>query len=260
MSTKRDKMTDMSEKSVLNATPAQAVKKLLREARKGAFATLDRQGGGPYASLVTLATAADGAPLMLISGLAVHTQNVRTDSRAGLLIDGTSAEGDPLAGGRVSLMGRVAVTEAQSEKRRFLSRHPEAEMYAGFSDFAFYRFEIERAHFVGGFGRIVDLKPGDLLIDVSHAGGLLDAEPDIVAHMNDDHADALALYASRATGGQQAAGAWKMTGIDPEGLDLVGPTGCLRVTFASPITSPGDARKALAALAAEARTAFSPRS
>jgi hypothetical protein len=78
--------------------------------------------------------------------------------------------------------------------------------------------------------------------------------------MNDDHADALALYASRATGGQQAAGAWKMTGIDPEGLDLVGPTGCLRVTFASPIASPGDARKALAALAAEARTAFSPRS
>jgi putative heme iron utilization protein len=51
-----------------------------------------------------------------------------------------------------------------------------------------------------------------------------------------------------------------MTGIDPEGLDLVGPAGGLRVNFSAPIATPGDARKALAALAAEARTAFSPQS
>ena len=252
-------MDDTPTKSAPKATPAEAVKKLLREARKAALATLDRQNGGPYASLVTLATAADGAPLMLISRLAIHTQNILSDTRTGLLIDGTSPEGDPLAGGRVSLMGRVAITENSDEKRRFLARHPEAEMYAAFTDFAFYRFEIERAHYVGGFGRIVDLKPSDILIDVSRAAALLEAESDIVAHMNVDHTDALALYAAHSIGAQPDAAAWKMTGIDPEGLDLVGPAAALRVTFAAPIATPGDARKALAALAAEARTAFSPK-
>ena len=236
------------------------MKKLIREARKASLATLDRQNGGPYASLVTLATAADGAPLMLISRLAIHTHNILSDSRTGLLIDGTSPEGDPLAGGRVSLMGRVKVTESGHEKRRFLARHPEAEMYAAFTDFAFYRFEIERAHYVGGFGRIVDLKPSDILIDISRAASLLDAESDIVGHMNEDHTEALALYAARSIGRQQDPAAWKMTGIDPEGLDMIGPSGSLRVSFAAPIATPGDARKALAALAADARTANSPQS
>lgn len=235
-----------------------AVKNLLRRALKASLATLDRQTGGPYASLVTFATAADGAPLMLISRLAVHTQNILADPRAGLLIDGTSAEGDPLAGGRVSLMGRLTVTQSESEQRRFLARHPEAEMYAAFADFAFYRFTIERAHYVGGFGRIVDLKPTEILIDVSPSASLIEAEPGIIAHMNDDHADALALYAARATGQQHVSANWKMTGIDPEGLDIVGPAGPLRINFPSPIATPGDARKALAALAADARTAFSP--
>lgn len=251
-------MTDLPDKSEMNASPSIAVKNLLRRALKGSLATLDRHNGGPYASLVTLATAADGAPLMLISRLAVHTQNILADPRTSLLIDGTSAEGDPLAGGRVSFMGRVAVTENQSEKRRFLARHPEAEMYAAFTDFAFYRFEIERAHFVGGFGRIVDLKPTDILIEVSQASALIEAEPGIVAHMNDDHADALALYAASATGGQQSASAWKMTGIDPEGIDIIGPSGPLRINFPAPIVTPGEARRALAALAATARTTYSP--
>jgi putative heme iron utilization protein len=253
-------MDNTPAKSAPKATPAEAVKKLVREARKASLATLDRQNGGPYASLVTLATAADGAPLMLISRLAIHTQNILSDIRTGLLIDGTSPEGDPLAGGRVSLMGRVAITENANEKRRFLARHPEAEMYVAFTDFAFYRFEIDRAHYVGGFGRIVDLKPSDILIDVSRAAALLDAEPDIVAHMNEDHTEALALYAARSIGGQSDPAAWKMTGIDPEGLDVIGPAGALRITFAAPIATPGDARKALAALAAEARTANSPQS
>jgi putative heme iron utilization protein len=253
-------MADPTGKSGLNIPPGKAVKGLLRRALKASLATLERQNGGPYASLVTLSTAADGTPLMLLSRLAVHTQNVLADPRAGLLIDGTSAQGDPLAGGRVSLAGRVTVTENGADKRRFLARHPEAEMYAAFTDFAFYRLQIERAHYVGGFGRIVDLQPSDILLDVSAAPSLIEAEPGIVEHMNADHADALALYAARALGGPQDPAAWKMTGIDPEGLDIVGPSGPLRIDFSAPIATPGDARKALALLAHEARTAFSPQS
>lgn len=251
-------MTDLPDKSGLNPSPAVAVKILMRQALKASLGTLDRQNGAPYASLVTLATATDGSPLMLISRLAVHTQNILTDPRAGLLIDGTSAQGDPLAGGRVSLMGRLTVTEHANDKQRFLARHPEAELYAAFADFAFYRFNIERAHYVGGFGRIVDLKPSDILIDVSNAARLIEAETEIVAHTNDDHADALRLYASRALNEQQGPSAWKMTGIDPEGFDIIGSAGPLRIDFPTLILTAGEARKALAALAAAARTAYSP--
>lgn len=251
-------MTDLQGKSEINASPQRAVKKLLRQALKGALATLDRQTGGPYASLVTLATAVDGSPLMLISRLAVHTQNALADPRAGLLIDATSTAGDPLAGGRVSLMGRLVITDSGSDRRRFLARHAPAEMYASFSDFAFYRFELERAHYVGGFGRIVDLTPAQILTDVSAASALIEAEPGIIEHMNEDHADALALYAARATGLVEQQDGWQMSGIDPEGLDLIGAGEGLRIEFPQSIATPGDARKALAALAAEARTAFSP--
>lgn len=223
---------------------------------KAALATLEPQGGAPYASLVTLATAADGAPLMLLSRLAVHTQNLLKDPRASLLVDGTSAAGDPLAGGRVSLGGRIAVTADAHDRRRFLARHPEAAMYADFPDFAFYRFEIERAHYVGGFGRIVDLSARDILTDVADAAALIAAEDDIVSHMNEDHADALELYAARAGAGEAGKGTWKMIGLDPEGVDLAGPGGPLRVAFAAPVATPGEARRALVALVTEARTAL----
>ena len=52
---------------------ALAAKKLLREGRSGALATLMQGSCDPYCSLVNVATAADGAPLLLISRLAVHT-------------------------------------------------------------------------------------------------------------------------------------------------------------------------------------------
>ena len=47
--------------------PKAAAKKLLREGRSGALATLMPGSGDPYCSLVNVATAADGAPLLLIS-------------------------------------------------------------------------------------------------------------------------------------------------------------------------------------------------
>ena len=46
--------------------PAVAAKKLLREGRSGALATLMPGSGDPYCSLVNIATAADGAPLFAI--------------------------------------------------------------------------------------------------------------------------------------------------------------------------------------------------
>src|SRR5688500_19026825 len=107
--------------------PKGAAKKLMREARSGALATLMAGSGDPYCSLVNAATAADGAPLLLISTLAVHTKNILADARVSLMLDERKA-GDPLEGARVMLMGKAASTDDPAARRRYLARHPEAEM------------------------------------------------------------------------------------------------------------------------------------
>jgi putative heme iron utilization protein len=227
-----------------------AAKKLVREGRSGALATLMQGSGDPYCSLVNAATAAAGAPLLLLSRLALHTKNILADPRVSLMLD-ERKEGDPLEGARVMLMGTAAQTDNEADKRRYLARHPSAEMFAGFGDFAFYRIELKGAHLVAGFGRIVDLKPQDILVDLSGADALLGAEAEICAHMNDDHADAVRLYATRLLGAPD--GEWRCVGCDPEGLELQLDRTALRLPFGQRVTSPGVLRQVLKELADEAR-------
>jgi putative heme iron utilization protein len=226
---------------------------LTRAAFKGSLASLDSPSGAPYASLITVATDASGAPIFLISTLARHTRNLVEDPRAAILIDGSGAAADPLQGARLTLSGKAGRVDDEAVRRRFLVRHPEAAFYADFPDFSFWRLDLEGAHYIGGFGRIVDLSPGDLLLPQKGAETLLAAEPDIVAHMNDDHADAIELYA-RAFAGRHP-GPWRMIGIDPEGCDIALGVDGARISFEKSVLTPADARKELVRLAEEARSA-----
>lgn len=229
---------------------------LMRRAFKGSLASLDPPSGAPYASLITVGTEPSGAPIFLISTLARHTRNLVEDPRASILIDGTGAGADPLQGARLTLQGRAEKADGETAKARFLARHKEAAFYADFPDFSFWRLALEGAHYIGGFGRIVDLAPDDLLVSLDGADALLKAEPGIVAHMNEDHTDAIELYALAFTGGDP--GPWRMTGIDPEGCDIALGADGRRITFASRVLTPGDARKELVRLAEEARTTVEP--
>lgn len=231
--------------------PVRAAKRLVREARMGALASLTSDGA-PYASLVTAATAADNAPLLLLSRLARHTENILRDPRVSLLIDERSGA-DPLGGARISLAGRIAPTDDLGAARRFLARHPSASGYATFADFQFWRIEIENAHLVAGFGRIVELKRDQILTLTQDAADLLAAEESAVAHMNEDHREAIGLYATRLLGAE--AGTWKIIGIDPEGCDLMAGEAVRRLDFPQRINSPEELRKTLVALAEKARRA-----
>jgi len=229
-----------------------AAKKLLREGLSGALATLLPGAGDPYCSLVNVATANDGMPLLLLSKLAVHTKNLLADPRASLMLD-ERKDGDPLEGARIMLIGAVAMTDEPSARARYLARHPEAEMFAGFGDFNFYRMQFRRVHLVAGFGRIVDLAGKDVLTDLSGAEPLLDAEAEIVAHMNGEHSEALRLYATKLLGA--ADGDWRCTGCDPDGLDLRLERAGLRLPFPHRITAPGPLRAMLKDLADKAHSA-----
>jgi heme iron utilization protein len=229
--------------------PSRTAKRLLREARKGALATL-LPGGAPYASLVTIACAMDAAPILLLSRLARHTANLATDSRVSLLLEEAGAR-DPLEGARVSLSGTLSRTEDPAARRRFLARHPSAEAYASFSDFGFWRMEMSGAHLVAGFGRIADLRKDDLLTNIGGAETLAAAEEGAVAHMNEDHRDAVALYATKLLGDE--AGNWRVASLDPEGCDLMQGERARRLEFPQRVTDTGALREVLARLAQEAR-------
>jgi len=230
--------------------PRLAAKRLLREGRSGALATLMPGSGDPYCSLVNVATAADGAPVLLISRLAVHTKNILADPRVSVMID-ERKEGDPLEGARVMILGKAVATDDPAVRRRYLERQPEAEMFVGFADFAFFRIRPTGTHLVAGFGRIVDLKPAEVLTDLTDASELMDAEPEIIEHMNQDHADTCRLYATKLLGATDAD--WRCTGVDPEGMELQHGRVALRLFFPHRIISPGGLRESLKQMAASAR-------
>src|SRR5256885_6928853 len=108
--------------------PSRLARSLLRRSRRGALATLMAGSGDPYCSLVNVAAHADGSPILLISGLAVHTRNILDDSRVSLMLDERAA-GDPLEGARIMLAGRgagAAGGAAPGLRRRLSTPHPPA--------------------------------------------------------------------------------------------------------------------------------------
>ena len=126
-------------------------------------------------------------------------------------------------------------------------------MFASFADFAFYRVTLKAAHLVAGFGRIVDLEPQDILTETGDAAELVAAEPEILAHMNADHADAVRLYATKLLGAPD--GDWRCVGCDPEGLELQLARTALRLPFPQRVRAPGVLRQVLKQMADAARAA-----
>jgi len=235
--------------------PKTVAKSLLRATRAGSLATIDRNTGYPFASLVNVATDADGAPLILVSRLSTHTANLEKDGRASVLLV-SLGKGDPLAHPRLTVLGtftqllRGKPDEARA-RRRFLARHPKSELYAGFADFSFWRLDVVSGHLNGGFARAADLQAVDVMTDVADAADLIEAEDDAIAHMNNDHAEAVRLYATRLLGAED--GKWRLTGLDPDGLDLALGDATLRLPFSERVTTAQALRKTVVDLAAKTR-------
>jgi heme iron utilization protein len=234
--------------------PIDVAKELLRTTRSGSLATIDRNTGHPFCSLVNVATDVDGSPLILVSQLSTHTANIEIDPRASVLLASTG-KGDPLAYPRLTALGAFEKIERGSPDegrivRRYSARHPK-NMYAGFADFGLWRLKVVSAHLNGGFARAADLKGGDLMTDLADAQEMIEIEESAVEHMNADHADAVRLYATKLLG--EADGAWRVTGVDPDGLDLALGDRIARMPFATRVVNGTTLRKVLAEAGAKAR-------
>jgi hypothetical protein len=227
---------------------------LIRASLSATLATLGADGD-PLATLTATGTDMDGTPVLLVSRLSAHTTNLLADPRCSLLCARTG-KGDPLAHPRLSVVAQARIVERESAegpriRARFLSRQPKAALYADFPDFLFIRLEMTGASLNGGFGRAFSLTPGDLMTDVAGAEALADAEPEIIAHMNEDHPDAVALYATALAGKDD--GPWRLASLDPDGMDLASGAEMARIAFGARVETPDAARAELVRLAKQAR-------
>jgi putative heme iron utilization protein len=203
----------------LEPTHAERARTLVHLGRTGALASLSRKHPGwPFASVMPYAIDDFGRPLILISSMAMHTQNLVENARASLLVT-ESESTDPLGSSRLTLMGefsKLADDDAKIARPIYLSRHENARYWVDYEDFAFYRMEVIDVYFVGGFGVMGWVTAEDY--KVAAPDPLADAAPSIIEHMNKDHADALVLLA-RFFAGIEAEQA-TMTSVDRLGFHL----------------------------------------
>jgi len=229
---------------------------LIRQLDRGVLSTSYRGGdngedGQAYGSLVLYACDHKAQPLLLISDLADHTRNLYANPQCSLLLDGTAGLAEPLTGPRVTLMGTVEKTIDDNLLARFAARHPGSGFYAGFKDFNLFRMTVNRAHLVAGFGRIHWMDGEAVTCDTSGTAALIEQESGVVAHMNEDHADAIGLYANVILGLPGVG--WKLTGVDPEGADLWRDGVVARLPFDKPVQDAETARVELVRLVKRAR-------
>jgi hypothetical protein len=238
---------------------AERCRTLVAAETRGALSTLAADPAGyPYGSVASFGLDDRGNPVFFISLMAEHTQNAIRDPRASLLVTEPVAEGaDPLASGRVTLLGRmsaVADDDRAAARDRYLAANPASAYYIDFGDFAFYRLDVESIRYVGGYGRMSWVDAAAYA--AAQPDPLVDAAAGIIEHMNADHAEAQVLFCRHLAGRPDTTEA-RMSAVDRYGFEMiaVSPAGraAVRLGFPEECTTGDEVRRAMIALVAEAR-------
>jgi putative heme iron utilization protein len=251
-----------SPQGTTEARHAEAARGIVEDHTTGYLATLTA-AGEPFGSVTSFGLDERGRPVLCISDIAEHTANARRDPRASLLVAERVEDGaDPLAAGRVTLVGRLGpLDEAAAATLRgpYLERNPHAGAFVDYGDFGWWRLDVASVRYVGGYGRMGWVT----------AGAYAEARPDpirhiaagAVEHLNADHADAM-LDLARALGGHPGATAASATGVDRYGLDasveVDGEVHWARFPFAAPVEDDVSMRKAVITLVHQARSGAPP--
>ena len=246
-----------NEPPVSEPSYAERARTLVHLGRIGSLSTLSqKRAGWPFGSVMPYGLDQLGHPSFLISTMAMHTQNILGDSRASLLVTQPDASGDPLGAGRVTLMGKTSTVPEEELKQvrdLYLARYENARYWVDFKDFAFYRMEVVDVYYVGGFG-VMGWVGADEYAR-GEADPLADAAPEIIQHMNADHADALVVLA-RGLAGVEAEEA-TMISVDRLGFHLRLKTEdrvhAIRIPFTREVRNPQETRTVLVEMVQEAR-------
>jgi putative heme iron utilization protein len=189
--------TTTAQPAVAEPSFSERARTLVHLSRVGSLSTLSRkQPGFPFGSVMPYGLDEHGRPIFLISTMAMHTQNLKEDPRASLLVTQSNAHEDPLGASRVTLVGNAQpVPEADVKVARdgYLARHANSRYWVDFEDFSFYRLNVVDVYYVGGFGVMGWVPSSDY--GASQPDPLADSMSEIIQHMNADHKDALVLLA-----------------------------------------------------------------
>ena len=236
-------------------TYAERVRTLLASERLGTLATQSaRHAGWPFASVMPYALTGDASPLFLISGMAIHTQNLIADPRASLLVMQSGSDADPLGAPRATLLGTAHRIESTDALRAaYLDHHPSAKYWIDFSDFSFFRLAVTDVYFVGGFGVMGWVDAVDYR--AAEPDPLMDAAADIIEHMNADHGEALRAITRHF--GQLEAEEAAMVSCDRLGFVVRARTSegmkGVRIRFPEPVRTREDARRVMVKMTRQAR-------
>jgi len=249
--------TATNQPPVLEPSFAERARTLVHLGRIGSLSTASlKQPGFPFGSVMPYGLDARGRPIFLISTMAMHTQNLRADPRASLLVTQAEASGDPLGASRVTLLGNVLTipkSEVADARELYLERYANSKYWVDFDDFSFYRMDVVDVYYVGGFGVMGWVQASDY--DQARPDPLADVAAGIIEHMNADHKDALILLARTHAGieSQEAA----MTSVDRLGFQVrlkteEGVRGT-RIAFLREVNNSNEARKVLVEMVQQAR-------
>jgi putative heme iron utilization protein len=244
----------------VTSRPGDEVRALYGRERNAMLCTLSKKiDGWPFGSLTPYAVAATGEPIILISEIAEHTRNLREDARASLLVQDSQAADDPQAGARVTLMGyAIPVPPAfvEDARRRYLDLFPGSASYFEIHDFTLFQIKINRVRFIGGFGEIHWLDGGEVTTPADSKSDPLAPHAEMICnHMNEDHQEALRLYATAFA--QTEADAAQMIHVDSQGFDMVAINAArhkaLRIAFSRAVTTTDEVRAEMVEMVRRAR-------
>ncbi len=172
----KDKLIEYNYKSV----------NLLRSSNSGILSTISKSSNDyPFGSFVTFISCKSRSIYLYLSTIAEHTKNINYNSKSCLTIFKTKAIGDTQNSQRLSLIGDLElVTDLESCQDRFFSFFPKSKDYSKFHTFNFFKLNINKVRWIGGFGKIAWIenqkwKP--------HNPDWSKDEKYIIDHMNNDH-------------------------------------------------------------------------
>ncbi|PPR43339.1 MAG: hypothetical protein CFH30_00233 [Alphaproteobacteria bacterium MarineAlpha8_Bin1] len=224
-----------------------AARQLVRSCSKG-FLSTDFDPGNfsskktsiknvfPYSTFTLTAFDYDLSPILLLSDLSEHTQNLKFKKLCSLMIceeqkmyeffpkflynKKLSYEyEDPMSRPRITLIGELSVTNNKRHLERFLARHPTSTFYSSFSDMNFYIMKIKSAHLVGGFAQVKWFDANEIIC--KNFSNFFSHEKSIIKHMNECHIESVNSYATNLIPNMKGSkNGWKLIGIDPDGFDL----------------------------------------
>ena len=184
----------------------------------------------PYSTFTLVAYDYDLSPILLLSDLSEHTTNIKSNNLISLMVCEEEKVyqffpkfkkqfgnyEDPMSRPRITLIGEAKVTKNLHHKKRFLSRHPAANLYSNFNDMNFYILKIKSAHLIGGFAHVKWFNKNDLIC--KDFKNFKEMEYDVMEHMNSHHKESIDLYSTKIL--KNKTKNWKIVGIDPDGFDL----------------------------------------